>query len=43
MIKTKVVFLEDGFFPANHSFFKTFQNVLIGWIKAGPPKKPHLF
>jgi len=33
MIKTKM-----AFFPANQSFLKTFQFVLIGWIKAGPPK-----
>jgi len=32
-----------GFFPANQNFLKTFQIALIGWIKAGPPKKPHLF
>jgi len=24
-------------------FLKTFQIALIGWIKAGPPKKPLLF
>jgi len=43
MIKTKVVFWRAGFFPANQSFLKTFQIALIGWIKAGPPKKPFLF
>jgi len=31
------------FFPANQSFLKTFQIALIGWIKAGPSKKPLLF
>jgi len=39
MIKTKVAFLEAGFFPANQGFFKTFKIVLIGYIKAGPPSK----
>jgi len=42
MIKTKVAFLED-FFSANQGFLKTFQIILIGWIKAGPPKKTLLF
>jgi len=32
-----------GFFQANQSFLKTFQFALIGWIKAGPTKKPLLF
>jgi len=27
-------------FPANQGFLKTFQIALIGWLKAGPPKKP---
>jgi len=27
-----------GFFSVNQGFLKTFQIVLIGWIKAGPPK-----
>jgi len=43
MIKTKVAFWRAGFFPANQGFLKTFKIVLIGWIKAGPPKKPLLF
>jgi len=43
MIKTKVAFLEAGFFPANQSFLKTFLIALIGRIKAGPPKTPLLF
>jgi len=43
MIKTKVAFWRAGFFPANQGFLKTFQIALIGWIKAGPPKKPLLF
>jgi len=43
MIKTKVAFWSAGFFPANQSILKTFQIVMIGWIKAGPPKKPLLF
>jgi len=29
--------------PANQGFLKTFQIALIGWIKAGPLKKPLLF
>jgi len=32
-----------GFFTANQRFLKTFQIALIGWINAGPPKKPLLF
>jgi len=43
MIKTKMAFLGAGFFPANQSFLNTFSIALIGWIKAGPLKKPHLF
>jgi len=43
MIKTKVAFLKGRLFPANQGFLKTFQIVLIGWIIAGPPKKPVLF
>jgi len=43
MIKTKVAFLEGRVFSNQKSFLKTFQIALIGWIKAGPPKKPHLF
>jgi len=42
MIKAKVAFWRAGFFPANQDFLKTFQIDLIGWIKAGPPKKPLL-
>jgi len=34
---------KSGFFLANQGFLKTFQMTLIGWIKAGPPKKPLLF
>jgi len=40
MNKTKAAFLEGRLFPANQSFQKAFQIALIGWIKAGPPKKP---
>jgi len=36
MIKAKVAFWRAD-------FLKTFQIALIGWIKAGPPKKPLLF
>jgi len=43
MIKTKVAFLDGRLFSAKQSLLKTFQIVLIGWIKAGPPKKPLLF
>jgi len=43
MIKTKVAFLEGGFFSASQGFLKTFYIALIGWIKAGPPKTPLLF
>jgi len=43
MIKTKVAFLEGWLFSANQSFLKTFHIALIGWIKAGFPKKPLLF
>jgi len=32
-----------GFFSANQGFLKTFQIVLIGWIKAGPPKSHFCF
>jgi len=38
-----VAFLEGRFYPANQGFWKTFHIALIGWIKAGPPKKPLLF
>jgi len=43
MIKAKVAFWRAGFYPANQSNLKSFQNALIGWKKAGPPKKPLLF
>jgi len=43
MIKTKMAYLEGWLFPANQGFLKTFQIDLIGWIKAGHPKKPLLF
>jgi len=42
MIKTKVAFLEGGYYPANQSNLKSIQQALIGWKKAGPPKKPLL-
>jgi len=42
VIKTKVAFWRAGFFQANQGFLKTLQIVLIGWIKAGPLKKPLL-
>jgi len=37
MIKTKVVY------PANQSNLKSIQKALIGWKKAGPPKKHFYF
>jgi len=43
MIKAKVAFLEGWLFSANQGFLRTFQIALIGWIKAGPPKKPLVF
>jgi len=42
MIKTKVAFWRAGFFAASQSFLNN-QIALIGWIKAGPSKKPLLF
>jgi len=35
------VFGGTAFFQPQ-SFLKTFQIALIGWVKAGPPKKPLL-
>jgi len=43
MTKTKVAFWRASFFQANQGFLKTFQIVLVGWMKIGPPKKPLLF
>jgi len=43
MIKTKVAFWRAGFFSANQGFLKTFQIVLIEWIKAGPQKSHFCF
>jgi len=43
MIKTKVLFWRAGFCLANQSNLKSFHKVLIGWKKAGAPKKPLLF
>jgi len=39
MIKTKVAFWRAGFYPANQNSLKSIQKALIGWKKAGPPKK----
>jgi len=36
-------FWRAGFYLANQSNLKGFQKALIGWKKAGPPKKPLLF
>jgi len=35
-----VAFLKSRLFPANQSNWKSIQKALIGWKKAGPPKKP---
>jgi len=43
MIKTKVAIWRTGFYPTNQSNLKSSQKTLIGWKKAGPPKKPLLF
>jgi len=43
MIKTKVAFWRADFYPANQSNLKSIQKALIGWKKAGPPKKPFCF
>jgi len=43
MIKTKVLFWRAGFYAANQSNSKSFQKPMIGWLKAGPSKKPLLF
>jgi len=40
--QSKSGFLEGRLFLATQSFLKTFQIALIGWIKAGPPKKATL-
>jgi len=40
MIKTKVAFLEGRLLSSN---LKDLLKALIGWKKAGPPKKPLLF
>jgi len=39
MIKTKVAFLEGPHFSSQSELFENFSDSLIGWIKAGPPKK----
>jgi len=43
MIKTKVAFLEGRLLSIQSEQLKSIQKALIGWKKAGPPKKPHLF
>jgi len=43
MIKTKWLFWRADFYPAYQSNQKSFQKALIGWKKAGSPKKPLLF
>jgi len=42
MIKIKVAFWRAGFYPVSQNNLKSFQKALIGWKKAGPPKKPLL-
>jgi len=41
--QNKSFVLEGYFYPANQSNLKSIQKDLIGWKKAGPPKKPLLF
>jgi len=41
--KQKWLFWRAGFYPANQNKLKSFHKSLIGWKKAGPPKKPLLF
>jgi len=36
--QNKSDFLEGRLFPTNQGFLKTFQIILIGWIKAGLPQ-----
>jgi len=43
MIKTKVAFMEAGFYPSNQSSLKSIEKALIGWKRVGPPKKPLVF
>jgi len=43
MIKTKVDFWRASFYQTNQSHLKSIEKALIGWKKAGPPKKPLLF
>jgi len=44
MTKTKVAFLEGRLFSSqSESFLNIFRIVLIGWIKAGPPKSYFCF
>jgi len=43
MIKTKVAFLEGRLLFIQSEQFEKFSKALIGWKKAGPPKKPLLF
>jgi len=39
---SRAAFLEGRLFFSQSGFLKAIQIVLIGWIKAGPPKKPLL-
>jgi len=43
MIKTKVAFWRAAFYPTNQSNLKNIKKALIGWKKAGLPKKPLCF
>jgi len=42
MIKTKVDFLENQLLSSQSEQSESFQKALIGWKKAGSPKKPLL-
>jgi len=43
VVKTKVSFLEGWLLSSQTDQCKSFQKALIGWKKAGFPKKPLLF
>jgi len=42
MLQTDFFSWRAGFYPANQSNLKSLQKALIGWKKAGTPKKPLL-
>jgi len=43
MIKTKVDFLKGRLLSSQSEQSEKFSKALIGWKKAGPPKRPFLF